>query len=97
MVLNGIGGRTVDEAKFNLSYVEYLDWAAFINRRGSINLGVRMEQGLAMVCLLLTQGFKIKKNDGQNFTLKDFLPHIAEDHDQELTVESVARSLGVNM
>lgn len=96
-MLNGIGGRTVEEAKFNLSYVEYLDWAAFVNKRGSINQGVRIEQGLAMVCLLLTQGFKIKKGSGQSFMLQDFLPHIAEDHDQELTVESVAKSLGVNM
>lgn len=98
-MLNGIGGQTVEEAKANLSYVEYLDWAAYVNRRGSLNLGIRIEQGLAMVCLFLARGFKIKKETGQAFELKDFMSHVGEFEieEQEVTMESVAKTLGLKV
>jgi hypothetical protein len=96
LVLNGIGGRTVEEAKFNLSHVEFLDWVTYANSKGTLNLGLRVEYGLAMVCYLLTRGFKIKKESGASFQVQDFLPHIhQEEEGEDVTFESVARALGV--
>ena len=99
LVLSGIGGSTVQEAKFNLSYVEYQDWVAYANRRGSLNPSIRVEQALAMVCYLLTRGFKIKKETGAVYELNDFMPHAGEFkiEEKELTFESVARTLGVKV
>jgi hypothetical protein len=96
-VLCGIGGRTVEEAKANLSYVEFLDWCTYANKTGTLNLGLRLEHGLAMVAFLLTKGFKIKKDNNKQFTLQDFLPHIQpeESEDGEVTLESAMRALGV--
>lgn len=95
-MLNGIGGRTVEEAKFNLSRVEFLDWVAYANSKGTLNLGLRVEYGLAMVCYLLTRGFKLKKESGAPFQVQDFLPHIRQDEEgEDVTFESVARALGV--
>ncbi len=95
-MLNGIGGQTVEEAKFNMSHVEFLDWVAYANTKGTLNLGIRMEYGLAMVCYLLTRGFKLKKESGAAFQVHDFLPHIRQENDgEDVTFESVARALGV--
>ena len=99
-MLNGIGGRTVDEAKFNLSHVEFLDWVAYANQKGTLNLGLRIEYGFALLAFLLTKGFKIKKDGNQQFTLQDFMPHIKSDDDEDsdgVTLTAVARALGVKM
>lgn len=42
----GIGGKTIFEAKANLSYAEFLKWAAYIKHRGSLNVGRRVEQAV---------------------------------------------------
>lgn len=42
-MLNGIGGRTIAEAKQRMSYVEFLSWAAYIRQRGTLNQGMRNE------------------------------------------------------
>jgi hypothetical protein len=68
-VLNGIGGRTIAEAKERMSYAEAQDWAEYIERRGSINLGKRMEYGFALV------GMLISRATGGKATMKDFMPH----------------------
>ena len=96
-MLNGIGGRTVEEAKANLSNVEFLDWVAYANQKGTLNLGIRLEWGVAMICMLLSKGFKIKREGGGDFKLQDFMPHIRKDDDEEseLTFEMAAQALGV--
>lgn len=38
-MLNGIGGRTIKEAKQRLSYQEFLAWAEYRRRYGCLNTG----------------------------------------------------------
>ena len=49
MVLAGIGGRTIAEAKASLTLTEANTWLAYRRRRGSLNLGLRTEEGFARV------------------------------------------------
>ena len=48
LVLNGIGGCTIAEAKRNLSAEEVQIWAEYRRRRGTLHLGLRLEQLFAM-------------------------------------------------
>jgi hypothetical protein len=72
-VLNGIGGRTVEEAQERMSYAEFLDWLTFIKMRGSLNLGNRLESGFA---LLLSSWIKSKGGTAEQI---DFMPHADRD------------------
>lgn len=65
LVLHGIGGATIAEAKDRLSHTEARAWAAYMNKRGPLNLGRRLEHGFAMVALMLSH-----KKDAR---LADFL------------------------
>lgn len=67
--MNGIGGQTVAEAKERMSYSEALMWSAFIKKRGSLNLGLRVENGVAV---LATQ---INRALGGKADMSDFMPH----------------------
>lgn len=99
-MLNGIGGRTVSEAKANLPYAEYLDWVGYANSKGTLNLGLRLEYGFALIAFLLTKGFKLKKENGAQFQLQDFLQHIGRNSDEEpgeVTFEQAMRALGVKL
>lgn len=74
LVLNGIGGRTVAEAKERLSYLEYLQWIRFRNKRGSLNSGFRVEIAIAQLCALFAN---VNSKNG-NYKLHDFAPHMDE-------------------
>lgn len=80
-MLNGVGGCTVAEAKERLTYAEALSWFAYIRKRGSLNLGTRLEAGFALQAAI---------QSGKQMT--DFMPHA--DRDAELSVESVFKKLG---
>ncbi|KTT57394.1 hypothetical protein NS337_00675 [Pseudomonas oryzihabitans] len=54
-MLHGIGGRTILEAKNRLTYAEAMDWYVYLRRRGSLNLGNRLEHGFAMLATVLTR------------------------------------------
>lgn len=69
MVLNGIGGRTIAEAKERMSFSEAQSWAAYINRRGPINLGTRLEHGFALIAMLISHATGGKAN------MSDFMVH----------------------
>ena len=44
LVLNGVGGSTIAEAKERLSYAEYRAWVAYLkDKRGSLHPGHRLE------------------------------------------------------
>lgn len=55
LVLHGIGGRTILEAKNRLTYAEAMDWYAYLRRRGSLNLGNRLEHGFAMLATVMSR------------------------------------------
>ncbi len=69
-MLNGIGGRTIAEAKRSMSYPEFLCWVAYRRKRGSLNLGLRIEAGTARIAVLLANTFS--KQGGYRFY--DFAP-----------------------
>lgn len=43
----GIGGNSVNEVKNNLTLLEIKQWAEYRYRRGSLNIGRRVEQAAA--------------------------------------------------
>lgn len=68
-MLNGVGGRTIREAKENLTYDEYLSWVAYARKRGGFNLGMRIEECSAMVA------WQVNNGNGGKAKLADFIPH----------------------
>ena len=68
-MLNGIGGRTIDEAKKRMSYRETLAWGGYIDRYGSLNLARRMEASSALIAL---QAYRLGGGEAQ---LMDFMPY----------------------
>lgn len=70
MVLNGVGGRTVEEAQQRITYPEFLRWAAFRSKRGSLHLGMRVERGFALLASIYAN---TKCKSG--FSIYDFMPH----------------------
>lgn len=78
--MNGIGGRTIAEAKQNLTHAEVSMWVAFRNKRGSFFTGRRIEQGFGnlIATYLGSKGAKDVK-------AQSFMPH--EDQPQEMSLE----------
>ncbi|MFL1404179.1 hypothetical protein ACJO2E_02395 [Marinobacter sp. M1N3S26] len=71
--MNGIGGRTITEAKQRMPYVEFLAWAAYRKRRGSLNPNQHIERAGALVATILSN--VNRKKDTQPFSFYDFAPH----------------------
>ena len=82
-MLNGIGGRSIKEAKSNLSYDEFMSWRRYISKRGSINIGRRLESGFALVSTVLNNvhGGKAK--------MADFMPYESREEDKIGTLDDV--------
>ncbi|MDS9879446.1 hypothetical protein RMI40_31910 [Pseudomonas protegens] len=72
-MLNGIGGRSIAEAKANLSYKEALSWMAYAEQNGTLNLGRKIEHGFAMLATM------INNVHGGKAKFEDFLPYRGPD------------------
>lgn len=72
--MNGIGGRTITEAQRRLSYREFLTWMKYRRKRGSMNFGMRIERGTAMLATLYANS----KSRHGGYTIFDFMPHAEE-------------------
>ncbi len=70
--MNGIGGATVAEAKERVPYSEALMWSAFIKKRGSLNVGMRLENGFALLAVMINRAM------GGNAKMAQFMPHYEE-------------------
>lgn len=68
-MLNGVGGRTIAEAKANISYAEVLSWSAYRDKHGTLNIGRRMEVSAAIIALQVNRGA------GGKAEFEDFMPH----------------------
>ncbi|MFJ3153746.1 hypothetical protein ACIPIX_06340 [Pseudomonas protegens] len=68
-MLNGVGGRTIVEAKERMTYQEALAWGRYIDRYGSLHTGRRLEAGSALVAL------QTHRLGGGMAELLDFMPH----------------------
>lgn len=69
LVLAGIGGRTVAEAKERMQFAEFIDWLTYLKMRGSVNIGSRLESGFALIA------FMISRATGGTASQIDFMPH----------------------
>ncbi len=70
LVLAGIGGQTIAEAKQNLTVLEYNDWLEYRARYGSLNPNRRLEQVVGGLSSLVAQLAGAKNVDPI-----DFMPH----------------------
>ena len=80
LVLSGIGGRTIAEAKANITPAEYADWVTYINQFGPLNTNRRLEFGFALLAHLIEQ------SHGGSRTMTDFMPY-AKSEQSSLTFE----------
>lgn len=56
LALNGIGGNTIHQVKTNLTMLEINQWAEYRHRRGSLNVGRRVEQTTASMMAIYING-----------------------------------------
>lgn len=85
----GIGGRTIAEAQQRISYPEFVRWAQYRAKRGSLNLGLRVERGSALLATMYANARRGKHDPA--YELYDFAPY----HDQpEATLEEAMASWG---
>jgi hypothetical protein len=70
-VLCGVGGRTIAEAQQRLSYREFLSWALYRSKRGSFNVGMRVEHGSGLLAAIYAN---TKSKEG-GYRVHDFAPH----------------------
>lgn len=69
--MNGIGGRTIAEAKGRILYSEFQMWVQYRNKRGSLNAGTRIEFGSALLATMYANTHS--KHGGMS--VYDFTPH----------------------
>lgn len=91
MVLNGVGGKTIAEAKEAMTYDEAMAWYAYRKKTGPFNPASRIEWSLAQLSYLVAIAAGMKKKGGGDFELTDFVPY----HETpELTLEDAMKALG---
>ena len=83
-MLCGIGGNTLEEAQRKLSFAEVRSWAEYRRKRGSLNVGMRIEHAAALIAHIMANRYR--KQGTEPFKMSDFAPHIDE---PELTGEDL--------
>lgn len=73
LVLNGIGGRTIEEAKFRLSYAEFRSWVAYRKKFGSLSFARHYEWGNALLTMKIHNAHYTDKKE-----MTHFMPHYEE-------------------
>ena len=73
LVLHGVGGATIEQAKQQMTYAEFQDWVKFRNMRGSLFTGNRLESGFALMA------YMISRATGNKHEIVDFMPHADRD------------------
>jgi hypothetical protein len=71
LVYCGIGGRTVEEAKSNMSYSEFLDWCKYREYWGPMHFGMRVDKAVARF-IYYWIGSKTKE---RSFSIDSFSPY----------------------
>jgi hypothetical protein len=87
LVLHGIGGRTIEEAKERMSWQEAFSWRVYIAKRGGLNFNESLERGVAGIAALIVN------RTGGRAKVSDFLIHYGrsvEDEDEgDATLEDI--------
>lgn len=92
LVLHGIGGRTIAEAKETMSHVEFKAWVSYLTKRGTLNQGTKLEGGFALIAHLICSAAGIKHKSGRAMQMADFMPHA--ETEEPLSVDKVFKALG---
>ena len=82
LVLNGIGGCTIAEAQEHISYVEFRQWVQYRRKRGTLNMGRRIERGAALLAVLYRNAHLGKGQ--QPYSIWDFMPN---EEEPEITLD----------
>lgn len=82
--MHGIGGNTIEEAKRKLTIAEFRSWVSYINKRGSLNTGMRVEYGAA---LMLT-GYANANSKNGGYKVWDFMTHA---HEPAITLDDAMK------
>ena len=82
LALAGIGGNTIHQVKNNLTMLEINQWAEYRHRRGSLNIGRRVEQSAAnIIAMNINKGLA-----GEDWVDPlEFMPH---EDDVEISFEA---------
>lgn len=83
----GIGGRTIEEAQSNISYEEFGRWVAYRNKRGNLNIGMRIEHDISIIAQMIANRYR--KEGSEPFTMYDFALHHDRPPEKELTKEDL--------
>lgn len=67
-----------------MTYEEFLDWVAYIKKRGSLHLGMRLERGFALVAS------RVIHSVGGKADMKDYMPHYEEP--EPISIEEAMRN-----
>ena len=84
--MHGVGGSTIAEAKANLSYREAQDWFRYLAKRGSLNLGRRIESAAALIVTTY-----LKSKGAKDVTMFDFMPH---EEEPAAGIEDIVKAFG---
>ncbi|WP_138436513.1 phage tail assembly protein T [Marinobacter shengliensis] len=85
--MNGVGGNTIAKAQETITYKEFIQWAKYRNRRGSLNIGMRTERSGALIATVLANLHRKKGSEPVSFF--KFAPH----HDEPvMTLEEAMES-----
>lgn len=72
LALAGIGGNTIHQVKNNLTMPEIQQWAEYRRRRGSLNIGRRVEQAAANI---MSFGYNMKVKIEDWIEPLELMPH----------------------
>lgn len=73
LVLAGVGGRTITEAKAAMTYNEAQAWWLYMQERGTLSLGQRIDEMAARIAHMLAA-----VNGVKNAKFEDYLPERAK-------------------
>ena len=82
MALAGIGGNTIHQVKSNLTMLEVKQWAEYRARRGSLNIGRRVEQASANIIAMNINKSRVGEDWVDSL---EFMPH---EDDVEISFEA---------
>lgn len=85
-MLNNIGGKTVEEAKFTMTPNEFLGWMQYRSKYGTLNMGSRLE------FLFARLSYQVHKAVNGTMEFADFLRFQDE---QQASLADVANVMGV--
>ncbi|PIF22177.1 MULTISPECIES: phage tail assembly protein T [Pantoea] len=93
-MLNGIGGKTIAEAKERLSIIEYKKWTLYRNKYGSLNPGLRTEWASGVISSVIANTNRDPKHPA--FTPTDFTQHFDEPEPEQESDQPISLKEAMN-